>query len=313
MPQKIRTIFFGTPKFGVASLNQLHNDPDFELVASVTNPDKPTGRKKELTPSPIKKVSGVLGIPVIEPETLRNNNITEKIRDLKPDICVVVSYGKIIPKEILEIPRLGFVNIHPSLLPQYRGATPIQTAILEGREETGITIMLIDEEMDHGSILAQQKIEIRKDEYFDELSERLSNLSATFLLETIKKYNDGSIKPVAQKHEEATSTKKFSREDAKINWNKTSREIFNKIRALNPEPGIWTTIDGKTLKIINASLTERPPKEIGMMSIENNELFISTSDKLLRINRLQLEGKKEVDSSEFIKGNKSIKIREDIK
>ncbi len=245
----MKYIFFGTPDFAAIVLEKLIA-AGMPPALVVTNPDKPIGRQKAMTSPPVKRMIKDQGLTthVIQPEKLS----PELFRDQDWDFFLVVAYGKIIPKEILEIPRLGALNVHPSLLPKYRGPTPIQSAILNGDEKTGVSIMLLDEEVDHGPILAQRELqnyEIRSTKYVS-LSDALANLGANMLVEILPKYVRGEITPVPQDHAKATFTKKFSTEDAFVPFEdlvsalngdvEKSARIQRMIRALNPEPGVWT-------------------------------------------------------------------------
>ena len=229
----------------------------------------------------------------------------DDFKKLNPDICIVAAYGKIIPKGWLEIPKYGFLNVHPSLLPKYRGASPIQAAILNGDKETGTTIISMDEKVDHGPILAVQKLRI-KNENYKELENKLAELGAEILIEILPQWVKGEIKPKEQNHSEATYTKKFSWPDGKIDWSKSSQAINRQIRALNPEPGTWTTWGGKILKILEAEpLESKMTAESGkVISIENQIIAKCGQDALL-LKKVQLEGKKPVQIQDFVRGHQN--------
>ncbi len=234
-------------------------------------------------------------------------NSFNDFKKLNPDICIVAAYGKIIPKEYLEIPKYGFLNVHPSLLPKYRGPSPIQAAILNGDKETGVTIILMDEKIDHGPIIKTQKAKLKSQNY-EELEKELAELGTKLLIEILPKWIRGELKPKGQNHEAATFTKKFSWPDGKIDWSKSAEVLERQIRALNPEPGTWTEWDGKILKILDALLI--PGKDD---NLKTGEIFLTGSkqaaikcgfDTSLLPKIVQLEGKKQVDIKDFLNGHK---------
>ncbi|TSC91041.1 MAG: methionyl-tRNA formyltransferase [Parcubacteria group bacterium Gr01-1014_2] len=232
-------------------------------------------------------------------------NSFQDFKNLKPDICVVAAYGKIIPKEWLEVPKYGFLNVHPSLLPKYRGASPIQTTILNGDAETGVTIILMDEKVDHGPIIAKSKIQISKSKNYRQLERELAELGAELLIEILPKWTNGKIKPKEQNHSGATYTKKFSWIDGKIDWSKPAVEIDRQIRALNPEPGTWTLWKSRVLKIFNvqtvkSKLSEAPGR---VMNIEN-QILVKCGLDVLILKEIQLEGRKLLSIKDFINGHK---------
>lgn len=316
--EKIKIIFFGTPEFAIPAFRFLI-EKKHNIIAAVTVPDKPAGRQKILTSPPVKITAQQNNIPVFQPTSLKNpstssgqeNEFFQKFKELKPDLCVIVAYGKIIPKDYLDVPKYGFVNIHPSLLPKYRGPSPIQTAILNGEKETGVTIMLADEETDHGSILNHIKYQILNDKTFEEISQELAEAGAKLLVETLPGYLTGQIKPKQQNHSEATFTKMFSREDGKINWDEPAEKIFNQIRALNPEPGTWTIWRGKILNIAEAefackgSLCKdcRDNLPAGKVVSVDNRIAVATSKCYLVIKSLQFEGGKKMDARAYLNGH----------
>jgi len=306
--EQIKIIFFGTPEFSVPAFKFLIEN-DYRIIAAVTAPDKPVGRKQMLVSPPIKILAQQNNTPVFQPSSLKKDTeFLQKFKELKPDLCVIVAYGKIIPKDYLNLPKYGFVNIHPSLLPKYRGPSPIQSAILNGETETGVSIMLADEEVDHGPILNSNKQQATSNKSYKEIAKELAELGAKLLIETLPGYIGGAIKPKPQNHSEATFTKMFSREDGKISWPQTAEQIYNQIRALNPEPGTWTTWNGRILNIIETELARKgnhctddlPP---GKIKIVDNQIAVKTSKCYLVIKSLQLEGGKEMDAKSFLRGH----------
>jgi len=281
LDKKNKIVFFGGGKFAAPSLNKLAVEFDIALV--ITNPEKPIGRHQIPEPSAVEIEAKKLNLAFINVKKF-DSDIIEKIKNLQPDFFVVVDYGKIIPQNILDIPPRGAINIHPSKLPLYRGASPIQTAILNGDKETAISIMLIDTEIDHGPILAQTPVPIAPDDTYGSLYEKISYIYPDFLIETLKKYLAGEITPQEQKHDEATFTKLLKKDDGKIDWTKTPAEIERMVRAYNPWPGTWTEVGSKRVKILKAR-------------IEGEKLIIE---------EVQPEGKKPMKYEEYLKGNKPI-------
>ena len=271
----MKIIYLGTPEFSAVILEALINS-DHEIAAVITNPDAPIGPKQILTPSPVKIIAEKNKIPIIKLEEIQKD----------ADLAIVAAYGKIIPKNILNIPRYGTINVHPSLLPKYRGASPIQNTILNGDKKTGVTIMKLDEEMDHGPILAQAELPIAGNDTYESLSQKLTILGEKLLIKTIPDYVSGKIKPVEQKHAEATYTKIIKKEDGKIDWSKSATEIERIIRAFYPWPAAWAIWEGKVLKILEAEVR---------------------GDNL-EIKKLQLEGGKILSIKEFLNGHKDFSM-----
>ncbi len=315
---KLKIVFFGTPDFAVPALEALIAEK-YNVVAVITQPDKPTGRKKILSPPPAKVTAQKLGLMVLQPTSLKTGiDILKFLRISEFNLGIVAAYGKIIPKEILDIPKYGFVNVHPSLLPKYRGPSPIQTAILNGapapisRErdwcgagtETGVTIMLMDEKIDHGPILKQKIYNLQPTTHYKEVEKDLAKLGAKLLVDILPKYISGKIKPEEQEHHLATFTKMFKREDGRINWSEPAEKIYNRIRALNPEPGTWTTWKGKVINIPNATMSDvvRPQVAGTVVKLDEN-IAVATKKCYLILKSIQLEGGKEMDAKSFLNGH----------
>ena len=310
--QKLKTIFIGTSDFAVPILESLITN-GYPLLAIITAPDKPIGRKQILTPPPVKISALKYGIPVLQPEIL--TNFKSEILNSKPDLIVVAAYGRILPKEILEIPKYGSLNIHPSLLPKYRGPSPIQYAILNGETETGVSIILMNEKIDAGSILGRLNLRGRfnlQKLNHKELEKELSELGAKLLIETVPKWINGKIKPRPQDDSRATYTKIFTRDDGKIEWKKPAKDIERQIRALNPEPGAYTQLTTndkqpaiKTLKIIKADVLpikiKRQPGEVFLT--EDKKLAISCGEDALILEEIQPEGKRKITGQDFLRGH----------
>ncbi len=300
----MKYIFFGTPEFAAVVLEKLIN-AGYLPSAVVCNPDEPAGRKNILSSPPVKILAVKNGIPVFQPEK-PDEKFAEEIKKYPADLFIVAAYGKIIPKEILDIPRLGALNIHGSLLPKYRGASPIQAAILNGDKKTGATIMKIDEKMDHGPIISQAEIDMDRSDNFETLSEKIAETGAKLLIKIIPDYLAGKIKPVAQRDSNATYTKIIKKEDGKINWEKSAKEIERMTRAFYPWPSAWTVWNGKILKIFEASVFETGNgKKIGEVFLDKNILAVKCGKGILSIEKLQLEGGKILSAREFLNGRKN--------
>lgn len=306
VPQNLRIVFFGTPHIAVPSLRQLRED-GWPVSFVVTAPDRPVGRRMLLTPSPVRTAAEELGIPVRTPATLKDESFRTEFADLRPDLCVVVAYGKLIPKHYLDIPRLGFVNVHPSLLPAYRGPSPIQTAILDGCAATGVSIMLLDEDMDHGPILAAEPWVIPSG--FDAVAatDELGRLGADLLARTIPGYVRGEIVPQPQNHAAATFTRKFTRDDGRLDWSRPASELNDRIRALGANPGAWTLWDGKTLNIIHAHVIpgNAPRHPAGTVFLHAGTVAVACQESALALETVQPEGGSRMSARDFANGRPS--------
>jgi len=299
-----KIVFLGTPKFGAIILEGLI-EKNFKSCLVITSPDKPVGRKQILTPPPAKISAQKYNIPVLQPEILANSK--SEILNSKPDLTIVASFGQIIPKEILEIPKYGCLNVHSSLLPKYRGPSPIQSAILNGDKETGITIILMDEKIDHGPIVASIKYLVSSKATNEILDKELAELGTQLLIETVPKWLNGEIKATPQNESKATYAKILKKEDGKIDWKKPAEEIERQIRAFYPWPGTFTKFENKILKIIKAEVLTYQEKKPGEVFLtEDKKLAVRTGKNCLIIKDLQLEGKKPMSSDDFLKGHPEI-------
>ncbi len=300
--QKIKSVFFGTHDFAVTILQGLIDSPLFDIQLVITQPDKPVGRKKELVPPPVKLLAEKHGIKVEQPESLK----TYKPTHLDTyTLGVTAQYGLLIPENILNTPTHGTLNTHTSLLPKYRGASPIQSALINGETETGVTIMKMDKGLDTGPIILQKTLKIRPDDTYIDLDKRLAKISLLALLEAIPAYISGELQPIPQDNSQATTCREFTREDGKIDWNKTSEEIYNLYRGLTPWPGVWTTWEDKRLKLLKIKKSNLEIKS-GLVKIENDNIYIGTTKNSIEILELQLEGKQKMDAKHFINGYKDI-------
>lgn len=303
-----KIIFFGTPEFAEGILKSLIENK-LDVAAVFTQPDKKIGRKQEILFSPVKKLALANNIKIFQPESLRDGDIVEEIKNIKPDLFIVAAYGKILPKVFLEIPACGAINAHASLLPKYRGASPVQCAILAGEKETGITLMLMNERLDEGDILAQEKIAVGENETTGALSGKLEKLGAEMVAKFIPDWISGKIKPVAQNQKKATYCRPIKRGDGRIDWNFSAGEIYRKWRAYHPWPGIFSIYGAnnqpkrfKLLEIEVAPDTETGEKA-GKVLRYNENIAVQAKKGLIILKKIQLEGKKESGINDFIKGH----------
>ncbi|MCD6441990.1 methionyl-tRNA formyltransferase [bacterium] len=316
--KQCKIIFFGTPEFSAIILDKLINN-QFKPIAVVTAPDKPKGRKRILTPSQTKKLSVKKNIPVFQPAFLKNNpRIIKELSNLRPDLFIVAAYGLILPLEILNIPHNGCINVHPSLLPKYRGASPIQQTILNGDKKTGTTLILMDEKMDHGPIISQEELKEKIEKItYPELSAKLAILSANLLINILPKFLAKKIKIIKQNHKQATFVKRINKSDGKIDWAKSASEIERMTRAYHPWPGTWTTLTTKKLKIIRVEILKINHKEQpgtifsparqsfegqNLGGTENKIPAVACGKNALILKEIQLAGKNIITGKEFING-----------
>lgn len=283
------------------SLEALLNS-DLEVVAVVTNPDRPAGRGMQLRASPVKEAALAAGIEVLQPQSARSDELLNRVSGLRPDVAVVVAYGKILPAPLLGAAPKGFVNVHFSLLPAYRGAAPVQKALMDGVEETGVTIMVLTEGMDEGPILAAEATPVAATETAGEVGERLSVVGAKLLVEALPAYVEGRLLPEPQDHERATYAPKITSEDARIDWTKSASQIANLVRGLNPGPVAWTTFRGGRVRVLRAVPVEgRHDLQSGEVVAED-ELLVGTGDGALRLLELQMPGKRPLEGSQVARG-----------
>ena len=300
----MRIIFMGTPDFSVPTLEALVAS-EHEVAAVVTQPDKPKGRGKEIHMSPVKECALKHNIPVYQPVRARDEAFVEEMRTLKPDAMVVIAFGQILPKSLLDLPKYGCVNIHASLLPKYRGAAPIQWAVINGDEETGITTMMMDVEMDTGDMLEKTVVKLNPDETGGSLFDRLSLLGGDLILSTLSKLEKGEITPQPQDHAQATYVKKISKSMGDIDWTMDAVSIERLVRGLNPWPSAFTRWNGKMLKIWEAQVLPDPETKApcgSVISASDEGLKIQTGNGVLCVTSLQLEGKKRMDTAAFLRG-----------
>ena len=300
----LRAVFMGTPAFAVPALDILASNPVVDLVAVYTPPDRRQGRGRVMEPSPVKARARELEIPVCQPSTLRNPDATGELSTLNPEIIVVVAYGRLLPAEVLDIPRFGCLNLHPSLLPRHRGPSPVPGAILSGDETTGVTLMLLDEGMDSGPIIAQRTRSIRPDDDAETLTTELFREGAALLDATLPGWVAGEVDVRPQDDGQATYTSKLERADGLADWSKPAEFLCRQQRAYTPWPGLHTEWNGKGIKLLEVA----PPlpggaTEPGVVGrTDGGRIAVGTADGLLVVSRLQLAGKQAADATDFIRG-----------
>lgn len=297
----------GTAELACASLEVLMCQPDFAVLAVVTQPDRPKGRDLKMQPSPVKEVALRAQLPVLQPERARHESFVQELRSLQPDLIVVAAYGQILPQTILDLPGFGCLNVHTSLLPKYRGAAPIQWAILDGEAETGVTIMKMDAGLDTGDILTQQSTPIRAEDNSQILHDRLAKLGAALLVQTVRDYVAGKITPRPQPVEGASHARKISKEDGRLDWTKPAPALWNRIRAFTPWPGAFTHLTAQPrphlLKIWQAEVADQSGQPGEILSADKTGIVVACGEKALRILNLQREGGRRLTAQEFLAGH----------
>ena len=302
----MKLIFMGTPDFAVNTLTSLINSRH-SVEAVVTQPDKPRGRSGQLCPSPVKEEALKAGIPVLQPEKMRSDETFDKLASYNADAIIVVAYGKIIPKNILELPKYGCINVHASLLPKYRGAAPIQWAVLDGEKYSGVTIMQMDEGLDTGDIIAQSEVVLDKKETSDSLFEKLSSEGAKLLLKTLDEMEDGIIKRIPQPEKSTTEyARMITKADGLIDWKRPAAEIERLVRGMNSWPGAYTFVCGKNVKLWDCDIIENNSgmKPGTLTCADKNALAVQTGNGQIKINELQIQGKKRMPFDDFLRGCK---------
>ena len=298
----MKIIFMGTPDFAAASLEALI-DSRHEIQAVVTQPDKPKGRKGELTPSPVKVVAEEKGIKVYQPLKVRDEEFVKTLRTYNPDVIVVVAFGQIIPLSILQMPKFGCVNIHGSLLPKYRGAAPIQWAVLDGEKETGITTILMDEGIDTGDILLKKTIQIDTDETSGSLFDKLMALGAKTILETLDELEKGSLTPTKQGESPTAYAKMLTKAMGLIDFTRSAKELDCFVRGMDPWPSAYTLLAGKTLKLWKVRAVDGSGKAGSVIEIGKESFTIACGEGAIEVLEVQLEGKKRMSAGDFLKGS----------
>ncbi len=300
----MKILYMGTPDFAVEPLKALVAG-SYEVCGVVTQPDKPVGRKAILTPPPVKVEAEKAGLKVYQPQTLKNGEGMEILKELTPDVVIVVAYGKILPKDFLEFPKYGCINIHGSILPKYRGAAPIQRCVLDGEKYAGVTSMQMDEGLDTGDMLLVEKTEIGENETSGELFDRLAPMGAELLIKTLVALENGELEPKKQNNDESTYASMLDKSMSRVDWSKTAQTVHNQIRGLDPWPVAQTVVFGKTLKLFGSSLCkEFGGGKAGEVKTLKDGLAVFCGDgKAVLISEVQFEGKKRMKSADFLRGN----------
>lgn len=299
-----RLIFFGSSDFSVPILSRLYSD-HWQILAVVTQPDRPKGRALKLTPTPVKTCAKKLNLPIFAWTSLKPPAVFNELKNLNADFAVVAAYGQMIPENVLTVCRKDFLNVHPSLLPKYRGPTPIQFALLNGEKTTGVSVIILDSQMDHGPILAQKPVSIEAEENYQSLHDRLSLAAADLVSECVRPWVTGTLKATAQDDRRATYTKLLSRDDGRIFWKKTADEIARQVRAYTPWPGAWSTLSGERIKLFEVrpvdTASTLPP---GKLRAENGNLVVGCGNyTALVIEKLQPESRRLMGGAAFLKGH----------
>ncbi len=311
----MRIIFMGTSELSVIILEALV-EAGYEIVDVYTRADKPAGRGRKPTPPPVKEACLRLGLPVYQPATLRNPEEVERVKGLKPDLAVLAAYGRLIPAEMLDIPPLAWLNVHPSLLPRYRGPSPIIAPILEGDRETGVTIFVLEEAMDTGPILAQRSVPVSSEDTGETLSQKLARLGAELLLEAIPRWAKGETEPQPQDHSQATYTHIIKKEEGRIDWSRSAVELWRQVRAFQPWPGAYTTWKGRLVKILACEPILSPVDgEPGRVLLVPDTRHagaslpaVQTGQGLLVLRTVQLEGRRALGAVEFVRGERDFTV-----
>ena len=299
-----KTVFMGTPDFAVPALEALIASAEYEVALVICQPDKPQGRKQVLTAPPVKELAVRHGVEVYQPNSLKNEEAYEKIRACAPDFIVVSAYGKILPKNILDLPRYGCVNLHGSLLPKYRGAAPVQWSVINGDKISGVTTMLMDVGLDTGDMLLRETVAIGPEETAGELFDRLAALCPALLLKTLRGLEEGTIVPEKQDEAQATYVGMLDKTMAEIDWTRSAQAVHDLIRGLDPWPVAKTRFDSKNFKIYSSRVCEQSiTGDVGALAAKDGRLFVKCGDGALELLEVQLEGAKRMSAADFLRGH----------
>ncbi len=300
---ELKTVFMGTPEFAVGTLQGLL-EAGVDLVGVYTQPDRPKGRGKKLAPPPVKELARQHGIPVFQPVKLRAPEAVAELQALAPDLIVVVAYGQILPQSVLDIPTCGCINVHASLLPKYRGAAPINKAIVDGETVTGITTMRMDAGLDTGDMLVKRSLTIGPDETAGELHDRLAALGRETMEETLRQLLAGTLQPEKQNDNESSYAPMMKKEDGLVDWSLPAREVHNRVRGLAPWPGAYTHLDGEVLKLAQTRVIAGSGRPGEIVSASADGIDIACGDGAVRVGALQLPGRKMLPAADFLRGHK---------
>ena len=302
----MRIVFCGTPEFAVPSLRRLAAEPGISVEAVITQPDRPRGRGQHVSGSPVKEAALAANLHVYQPETIKSDSAQEFLKRIAPDVVVIIAYGQIIPARLLTLPRIGWINLHASLLPRYRGAAPIHWAIANGETTTGLTTMQIDAGMDTGPTLLQHELEIGPDETSPELAARMSEIGAGLIVDSLLRLDRGEISPQPQDNGQATYAPILKKEDGRIDWTRTAPQIYNRMRGFAPWPGAYTTFRGQTCHVWGrpgSSAAAEGRVTPGEIVSSTKDVYVACGEKTcLRLESVQLEGRKRISAREFASG-----------
>lgn len=308
-----RVIFMGTPDFSTKVLEMLIAEED--VIAVVTQPDRPVGRKRVMTPPPVKEVALENGIEVYQPEKISQSDDLQTLIDMEPDLIVTAAFGQILPKSLLDAPKLGAINVHASLLPKYRGGAPIHQAIIDGEKETGVTIMYMAPKLDAGDIISQQAIEIEANDNVESMHDKLSFLGADLLKKTLPEIINGTNDRIAQDDDKATFASNISREDERIDWTQSAEQVYNHIRGLSPWPVAYTKLDDTNMKLYAARIEEGKKGNPGeILETTKKAIIVGTgSDNAIALTEIQLSGKKRMPTANFLSGYQEDLVGKELK
>jgi methionyl-tRNA formyltransferase len=301
--KRFKVIFMGTPDFAVPSLIALKNY-ECEIPLVITRPDQPKGRGRKIFAPPVKNTASKIGCPILQTNTIKSEDFYGKIASISPDLLVVVAFGHILPKKILEIPRYGAINVHASLLPKHRGPSPIQWAVINGDSETGVTTMLMDTGLDTGEVLLASRVSILPDDTAGTLHDRLSLVGADLLIDTIKSVETGTVKPIPQNHAQATYAPLLTKKDGHINWTKPANQIERLIRGVTPWPGAFTFLNNKRIRIFKAKVQDENSAKTPGTVVKgfSNQLWVATGNGILSILEVQADSGKRLPIHVFLRG-----------
>jgi len=303
----LRIVFMGTPEFAAPTLSHLVLN-DYQVAAVYTRPDRPAGRGRGLASSPVKRLATALALPVVQPVSLKKADDVAELAGLKPDVIIVAAFGQILPESVLELPKYGCINVHPSLLPRHRGAAPVAASILAGDSFTGVSIMLMDEGLDTGPVLAQTQIPVMDNDTTGSLTLKLSLIAAHLLQDVLPDWVEGKIKPCPQNEADATYSAAITKEDGGIDWHQPAVAIWRRVRAFHPWPGCYTRWQGKLLKVIEAEpLCQQEDTVAGeVTALPGAGLGVGSGDGVLRLLAVQMEGKRVMTAEEFLRGQRGL-------
>jgi len=296
----VRVVFMGSPEFAVPTLRAVLGAED--VVAVVTQPDKPVGRGRKLESPPVKRIAEGASVPIWQPKSLRGDDAVTELARLAPDVCVVVAYGKILPQAILDVPRLGCLNVHASLLPAYRGAAPIQWALIRGERETGVTIMKLDAGMDTGPMLLWRRLAIRDDDTAGTLGARLAAIGAELMVVALERLKHGSLEETPQEHAAATLAPRLTRDHGRLDWTRSAREVGDLTRGVDPWPGAWTLLDGEPLKLWSAREVEGAGEPGTVLGVDRDGLIVACAQGAVAFAEAQLPGRKRLPTAALVAG-----------